>query len=151
MSPFRKNFLRNGLKFKTLPVMIKEITTQSRPLFFFGKRKLKYIYIYRKRERGRERGREREWEKDRERILHGRAEIRNFSSSVKKYFTSERSERVKYFFNTNTNEKPVHYTLIVFWCERRDLLCSYSKGDIFTCEDNMLFSHVKISSVLVFI
>ena len=30
--------------------------------------------------------------------------------------------------------------------ERRDLLCSHSKGDIFTCEDNMLFSHVKISS-----
>ena len=31
------------------------------------------------------------------RILHGRLEIRNFSSSVEKYFTSERSERVKYF------------------------------------------------------
>ena len=31
---------------------------------------------------------------------HGRAEIRNFSSSVEKYFTSERSKRVKYFFNT---------------------------------------------------
>ena len=68
MSPFRKNFLRNGLKFKTLPVMIKQITMQSRPLFFFGKRKLKYIYIYiyRKRERGRERGREREREGERE-------------------------------------------------------------------------------------
>ena len=36
--------------------------------------------------------------------------------------------------------------LIGFWCERRDVLCSYSKGHIFTCEDNMLFSHVKISS-----
>ena len=34
----------------------------------------------------------------------------------------------------------------IFWCERHDLLCSYSKGDIFTCEDNMLFSNVKISS-----
>ena len=35
------------------------------------------------------------------RILHGRLEIRNFSSRVeKKYFTSERSERVKYFFNS---------------------------------------------------
>ena len=31
-------------------------------------------------------------------------------------------------------------------CERRDLLCSHSNGDIFTREDNMLFSHVKISS-----
>ena len=90
------------------------------------------------------------------------AEIRNFSSSVEKYFTSERSERVKYFFNTRTilfisfskhfisfhNEIPNHSTITVFWCERRDLLCRLSNGDIFTCEDNipMLFSHVKISS-----
>ena len=28
--------------------------------------------------------------------ITGRAEIRNFSSSVEKYFTSERSERVRY-------------------------------------------------------
>ena len=46
----------------------------------------------------------------------------------------------------NTNEIPNHFTLLVFCCERRDLLCSYSKGDIFTCEDNMLFSHAKTSS-----
>ena len=46
----------------------------------------------------------------------------------------------------NTTEIPNHFTSIVFWCERRDLLCSHSNGDIFTCEDNMLFSHVKISS-----
>ena len=46
----------------------------------------------------------------------------------------------------NTNEIPNHFTLIVFCCERRDLLCSYSKGDIFTCEDNMLFSHAKTLS-----
>ena len=31
------------------------------------------------------------------RILHGRAEIRNLSSSVEKNFTIEPSERVKYF------------------------------------------------------
>ena len=42
------------------------------------------------------------------------------------------------------NTKPFHFNS--FWCERRDLLCSHSNGDIFTCEDNMLFSHVKISS-----
>ena len=36
--------------------------------------------------------------------------------------------------------------LIVFWCERRGLLRSHSNGDIFTCEDNTLFSHVKIPS-----
>ena len=46
----------------------------------------------------------------------------------------------------NTNEIPNHFTLIVFRCERRDLLCSHSKGQILTCEDNMLFSHVEISS-----
>ena len=35
-----------------------------------------------------------------QRISHGRAEIRNFSWSVEQYFTSERSEGVKCFFNT---------------------------------------------------
>ena len=81
-----------------------------------------------------------------------------------KYFTRSLSSLVKYFFNKrretsylqaamlcsiyyiNTNELPNHFTLIVFWCERRDLLCSHSNGDIFTREDNMLFSQVKISS-----
>ena len=55
----------------------------------------------------------------------------------------------RYFYYINTSEIPNHFTLIVFWCERRDLLCSHSNGDIFTCEDNMLFSHVKISSFRV--
>ena len=32
-----------------------------------------------------------------------------------------------------------------FSYERRNLLCSHSNGDIFTCENNMLFSRVKIS------
>ena len=32
-----------------------------------------------------------------EELLHGHVEIQNFSLSVKKYFTSESSERVKYF------------------------------------------------------
>ena len=49
-------------------------------------------------------------------------------------------------FYINTNELPNHFTLTVFWCEMRDLLCSHSNGDIFTCKDNMLFSHVKIPS-----
>ena len=38
------------------------------------------------------------------------------------------------------NTKP--FPLIIFWCERRDLLCGHSNGDIFRCE----FWHVKISS-----
>ena len=51
-------------------------------------------------------------------ILHGCVEIRKFSFSVEKYFTSEHSKRVKYFatkgvyFHTNTNEMPNHFILI---------------------------------------
>lgn len=30
-------------------------------------------------------------------------------------------------------------------CKVRELLCSYSNGDLYTCEDNMFFSQVKIS------
>ena len=40
------------------------------------------------------------------RELHGRAEIRNFSSSVEKYFTSECSKLVKYLFQ---HEKRISY------------------------------------------
>ena len=47
------------------------------------------------------------------------------SLRVEKYLTRERSERVK------------------GGCEK---LRSHSNGDIFTCEDNMLFSHMKIKS-----
>ena len=84
------------------------------------------------------------------RILHGCAEIQNFSSSVEKYTRREISypQAAMYcsIYYINTNEIPNHFTLIVFRWERRDLLCSHSNSDIFTCEDNMLFSHVKISS-----
>ena len=60
MSSFRKNFLRNGLNFKTLPVTIKPIN-YAKPSLFSGKRKLKKnIYIYRERERQTETDRERE-------------------------------------------------------------------------------------------
>ena len=51
-------------------------------------------------------------------ILHGCVEIRNFSFSVEKYFTSERSKRVKYFaakgvyFYTNANEILNHFVLV---------------------------------------
>ena len=47
-------------------------------------------------------------------------EIRNFSLSVEKYFTSERNKRVKYFaakgvyFYTNTNEILNHFVLVFF-------------------------------------
>ena len=47
------------------------------------------------------------------------------------------------FYKHHWNTKPFPFTS--FWCETRDLLCSLSNGDIFTCEDNMLFSRMKIS------
>ena len=40
---------------------------------------------------------------------------------------------------------PNHLTLTFCCCERRDVSCSHSNRDLFTCEDSMLFSHVKIS------
>jgi len=58
------------------------------------------------------------------------------------FSTREEKFRIS-IYHINTNEIPNHFTLIVFWCERR--ACSLSNGDVFTCEDNMLFSHVKIS------
>ena len=51
----------------------------------------------------------------------------------------------------NTNEIPNHFTLIVLWCERRDLLCSHSKGDIFTCEDIKFSRESSPGISLVFI
>ena len=40
----------------------------------------------------------------------------------------------------------MNYQTISLFCERCDLLCSHSNDDIVACEDNMLFSHVKIPS-----
>ena len=39
------------------------------------------------------------------------------------------------FVSPSGHEIPNHFTLIVFGCERRNLLCSHSKGHIFTSED----------------
>ena len=49
-----------------------------------------------------------------------------------------------FFFKSNC-VLPFYFTLIVFCCERCDLLCSHSNGDLFTCDDNVLhvISHVK--------
>ena len=51
----------------------------------------------------------------------------------------------------NTNELPNHFTLKVFWCERRDLLCSHSNGDTFTCEDIKFSRESSPGISLVFI
>ena len=53
--------------------------------------------------------------------------------------------------NINTNEIQNHFTLIVFWCERRDLLWSHSNGDIFTCEDIKFSCESSPGISLVFI
>ena len=47
-------------------------------------------------------------------ITYGRLEIRNFSSSVEKYFTSEHSEQVKYF--STREEKFVSPSGHVMFC-----------------------------------
>ena len=41
------------------------------------------------------------------------------------------------------NYQTISLKQFFFSCERRDLLCSHSNGNLFTCEN--LFSHVKIS------
>ena len=41
--------------------------------------------------------------------------------------------------------KPFHFYSFLVW-KARFIMLSHSNGDIFTCEDNMLFSHVKIPS-----
>ena len=46
----------------------------------------------------------------------------------------------------NTNEIPNHFTLILLCCERYDLFCSHSNGDLSTCDDNLLIIHVCIIS-----
>ena len=62
--------------------------------------------------------------------ITGRAVIRNFSSSVENYF------KILFFllYKHQWNTKSFHSNS--FWYERQDLLCSHSKGDIFTCEDS---------------
>ena len=75
------------------------------------------------------------------------------------YLTSERSEWVRY----RVEHEKVKFASIseyVIFCllykqkwntksacfQRRDLLCNHNDGDLFTCEDNMLSSCVKIWS-----
>ena len=53
------------------------------------------------------------------------------------------SSHVMFYFHIDTNEIPNNFTLIAFCCERHDLLCSHSNGELFTCEDNMLFSQKR--------
>ena len=75
--------------------------------------------------------------------------VRRYEISLRVLKNISRVSASNYFINTN--ELPNHFTLIVFWCERCDLLCSYSNSDIFTCED-IKFSCKSSSGIsLVFI
>ena len=84
--------------------------------------------------------------------------------SVKKYFTSKRSERVRYFqhekrnsvspsghaivyllYKHQWNTKPFHWHSFFPAKGAIYYVGLHSNGDIFTCENNMLFSPVKIS------
>ena len=69
-----------------------------------------------------------------------------FSTFEEKFCISVRPCNVLFIiiYKRQWNTKP--FQLNSFWCERHNLPCSHSNGDSFTWEDNMLFSHVKISS-----
>ena len=75
--------------------------------------------------------------------------VRRYKISLRVLKNISRVSASNYFINNN--ELPNHFTLIVFWCERCDLLCSHSNSDIFTCED-IKFSRKSSSGIsLVFI
>ena len=71
------------------------------------------------------------------RTLHDRLEIRNFSLSVEKYFTSERSERVKYF---STREEKFRISalpcniLYLYLKVSENLIANCSSAELATCE-----------------
>ena len=67
-----------------------------------------------------------------------------FSTREEKFRICKRPCNCSIYY-ININEIPNHFTETVLSCKRCNLLCSHSNGDIFTCENNMLFSHVKIS------
>ena len=76
-----------------------------------------------------------------------------------RYLMSERSERVRYRVE-HEKIKFISISEYVIFCllykhqwntksacfQRHDLLCKHNDGDLFTCEDNMLSSCVKIWS-----
>ena len=65
------------------------------------------------------------------RILHGRVEIQNFSSSVEKYLQVLKNIPMKYW----TISWKISKGAIFIW--------NHSNSDLFTCENNMLSSHVR--------
>ena len=79
------------------------------------------------------------------RTLHDRLEIRNFSSSVEKYFTSERSERVKYFstleekFRISVRPCNILYVTSIFLLYSTD-------HTLFAAEYSHIFNNCNVAS-----
>ena len=67
-----------------------------------------------------------------------------------RYLTSERSKQVRYRVEhekikfISTSGHAIFCLSYILW-KRCDLLCNHDDVDLFTCEDNMLFSRVKIT------
>ena len=74
-------------------------------------------------------------------------DVRRYEISLRvlKYFQHEKRNFVcpsghvmfSLLYKHQWNTKP--FQLNFFSCERRDLLCSHSNGDLFTCEDIMFW------------
>ena len=65
--------------------------------------------------------------------------IHNDDMAARRYEISLRV--LKNIFQHETiSRRPNYFTLIVFNCEGRNLWCIHSNGDLFTCEDNIMFS-----------
>ena len=72
---------------------------------------------------------------------------------ITRYLASEHSERVRYRVEDfkilnfiSTSGHIIFCLLYKHQWKRRDLLCNHNDGDLFTCEDNMSVSCVKIWS-----
>ena len=78
--------------------------------------------------------------------------LKNISRVSAYFFQHEKrnlvspSDHVMFYllYKHQWNTKPFYLNSFLVW--RCGLLWSHNNGDNFTCEDNMLFSHVKISS-----
>ena len=65
--------------------------------------------------------------------------LKNIFHHERRNFVSPSGHVMFYLlYKHQRNTKPFHW-------ERRDVSCSHSNRDLFTCEENMLLSHVKIS------
>ena len=67
----------------------------------------------------------------------------NIFQHEKRNFVSP-SGHVSSIYYINTNEMPNHFTLTFFLLRRRDVSCSHSNRDLFTCEDIMFSPGISL-------